>query len=75
MPKITSLLLSLLVFTGTVAVAQESMLPSFSPTLLNSLVEYAKKNYPRMKQYRLKSDEAVYNIKKAKLGWFEALTF
>jgi len=57
------------------AMGQESMLPSVSNGYLTTIVEYAKINYPRLKKYRQKVDQTHYGITKAKLAWFEALTF
>ncbi|MEO7531735.1 MAG: TolC family protein [Sediminibacterium sp.] len=55
--------------------AQESMIPEVSPEYLQRLVDTAKKYFPRMETFDHRAIIANENIKKAKLSWFELLTF
>ncbi|MDR3679408.1 MAG: TolC family protein [Flavipsychrobacter sp.] len=53
---------------------QESMMTEISLPFLDKLISTAKQNYPRVKTYDSKLTIAEYNIKKAKLDWFNIFT-
>lgn len=55
--------------------AQESMLSDISYPFLEKLIETAKENYPKGKIYDKRVEFAEIGIKKAKLSYFEALSF
>lgn len=55
--------------------AQESILHDVSYKYLDALVATAKANYPRMKTYGQRISIAETNVKKAKLSWFDVLSF
>ncbi len=71
-----SFLLALLIicFTTTVE-GQQSMMSSVDYPMLQRMIDTAKVRYPRMKKYEHKITEAKMNVTKAKLGWFDGLTF
>jgi outer membrane protein TolC len=70
----TTIVLLLLLVNGS-SFAQESMMSAVSQPQLNTLIEYVKANYPRARKMRLAIEKQNYNIRRAKYGWFEALTF
>nr|MBC7611392.1 TolC family protein [Pseudopedobacter sp.] len=77
MIKIPRLLI--VIFVGLIAStnnlkAQESIIPDISYLLLEKLVATAKQNYPKVKQYQLKTDIAALNVKKQKLNWLDPLS-
>jgi outer membrane protein TolC len=55
--------------------AQESMMPAVSYAMLDKLIAKAKENYPKMRYFSSKVGVADANLKKSKMGWFDALTF
>ncbi len=55
--------------------AQESMLPEVDYKFLQKLIDTAKARYPNIKTYDHRIITANDNLKKAKLGWFDLLTF
>lgn len=57
------------------AIAQESMMPAIAPGYVSKLVAYAKANYPRVKRSETAVERQKYAINRARLSWFEALTF
>ena len=69
----STLFLIFLLSTG-ISNAQESMMPSVNYAFLDKLVMIAKENYPRMKKYQHRVEQAKINIRKSQLGWFDALT-
>jgi len=54
--------------------AQESMIPDLSYPFLEKLIYSAKQNYPLMAANLRKVNFANYNLKKAKLSWFDFFT-
>ncbi|SIT18090.1 Outer membrane efflux protein [Filimonas lacunae] len=54
---------------------QESMIPDVNYPLLEKLIQTAKTNYPRVKMYGFRMTMADANVKKAKAGWFDILSF
>ena len=54
--------------------AQESMIPELSYPFLEKLIYSAKQNYPLMAANLRKVNFANYNLKKAKLSWFDFFT-
>jgi outer membrane protein TolC len=54
--------------------AQESMIPELSYPFLEKLIFSAKQNYPLMKANLRKVNFANYNLKRAKLSWFDFFT-
>lgn len=64
----------ILLYGPVFTIGQESMMPSISYLMLDKLIDSAKKNYPKMKRYQNKVDVSRYDVQKAKLGWFDALT-
>lgn len=75
MTKIQYALAALLLLAGATAGAQESMMQNVDYAFLDKLIFLAKQNYPQMHKYEHKLAQANYGVKKAQLGWFEALTF
>ncbi len=51
--------------------AQESMIPDLSYPFLEKLIYSAKQNYPLTAANLRKVNFANYNLKKAKLSWFD----
>jgi outer membrane protein TolC len=72
-----SFLLTILVIALSLnsSIAQESMMKDINYGLMDRIVNYAKENYPRIKAnlHRIKMAEA--NITKAKLSYFDVVTF
>ncbi|OYY99988.1 MAG: hypothetical protein B7Y37_12095 [Sphingobacteriia bacterium 28-36-52] len=64
----------LLVFSVKETKAQESMIPELSYPFLEKLIYSAKQNYPLMAANLRKVNFANYNLKKAKLSWFDFFT-
>jgi outer membrane protein TolC len=54
--------------------AQESMIPELSYPFLEKLIFSAKQNYPLMAANLRRINFANYNVKKAKLSWFDFFT-
>ena len=57
------------------SMAQESMMPAVSYTMLDKLIAKAKENYPKMKYYGKKVEVSKASLEKTKWSWFDALTF
>ena len=57
------------------AQAQESLAQEISLPFLDKLVETAKANYPRMKMYDARIDMGNMGVKKARLSYFDILSF
>lgn len=57
------------------AQAQESMMHDISLDYLQRLIDTARKYFPRVAQFDHRAIAAEENVKKAKLSWFEPLTF
>ena len=57
------------------AIGQESMMPSVSYAMLDKLIAKAKENYPKMRHYQKRVEIAEIGVKKARVGWFDAVTF
>jgi len=55
--------------------AQESMLPGIDYSFLDKLIAAAKVNYPKMRATKDKLKIAEYSIQKAKLDWFNVVSF
>ena len=55
--------------------AQKSLVQEISVPYLKKLIETAQQNYPKMKMYDSRLDIANYGIKKAKLSYFDLLSF
>ena len=64
-----------LFFFANVSQAQESMMSEVSYPFLEKLIATAKANYPRVKSFEGKVNVAQYAVTKAKLDWFNVLTF
>ncbi len=66
-------------FLVNVSMAQESMqesiIPSISDSYIDKLVASAKMHYPKAKTFEDRVNIAHYNVQKAKLDWFNVLTF
>lgn len=65
----------LLLSTSYKGMGQETMMTEVSVSYLENLISLAKFNYPRMKMYNHKIELAKTNVQRAKLGWFDLLTF
>jgi len=48
---------------------------SVSDSYLQKLIDTAKENYPRMQVYNKRIENAETEVKRAKAGWFDALSF
>ncbi len=57
------------------AYSQESVMDEVSYTYLNKLIDTAKKYYPKMLAFDHRINISNSNIKKAKLSWFDVLSF
>ncbi|TKK65234.1 TolC family protein [Ilyomonas limi] len=55
--------------------SQETMLYNVSDVYLQKLIDTAKKNYPRLQVYDKRIENAQIEVKRAKAGWFDALSF
>lgn len=62
-------------FTCVSGFAQQTLMNDLDNRFLDTLVAYAKRNYPRIKVYDSRIKTAKANLQKQKLGWFEPLTF
>ena len=69
------LLSILFVCIVNVSAAQQSMMANINYQFLDKLIATAKVNYPRVKKYDHKITEAKLGINKAKVAWFDGLTF
>jgi len=72
--KYVVFLVPLLLFLNT-AKAQESLAQDISMPYLDKLIEVAKANYPRMKMYDSRIEMGEMGVKKAKLSYFDILSF
>jgi outer membrane protein TolC len=68
-----SFLVALLVMSRVIA--QESMIPEINDTFLQKLIDTAKMYYPKVKTFDHRVIIADDDVKKAKLSWFDLLTF
>ncbi len=57
------------------ASAQESMISSVSDAYVQRLIDTAKKNYPRIEVFNKRIENAQTEVKRAKMGWFDAFSF
>ncbi|TLV02588.1 TolC family protein [Dyadobacter luticola] len=55
--------------------SQDLLTQEISYPYLEKLIETAKKNYPRLKQYQSRVEAGSYAEKKARLSYFEILSF
>ena len=55
--------------------SQESILPNISDSFIEKLVTSAKTHYPKAKTFEDRVSIARLNVQKAKLDWFNILTF
>ena len=67
--------LILFIFEANYSQAQESMMSDVSYPFLEKLIAAAKANYPKVKAYEIKTKIADMAIQKAKLDWFNTVTF
>jgi outer membrane protein TolC len=67
--------LFLLVASFTPSKSQDILSQEISYPYLDKLIETAKKNYPRIKQYQARVEAGSFAEKKAKLSYFEILSF
>ncbi len=67
-------LLGVLLLSTKKSHSQESMIPELSYPFLEKLIFSAKQNYPLMAANLRKVNFANYNLKKAKLSWFDFFT-
>ena len=72
--SLSILFASFLLFNPKEARTQESMIPELSYPFLEKLIYSAKQNYPLMAANLRKVNFANYNLKKAKLSWFDFFT-
>lgn len=71
---VSIIFLSFLLLNTNSLNAQESMIPELSYPFLEKLIYSAKQNYPLMAANLRKVNFANYNLKKAKLSWFDFFT-
>jgi outer membrane protein TolC len=64
-----------ILFTVSIAKAQESMMTDVSYEYLDKLIAAAKANYPKVKAYERSIDIARLNVQKANLDWLNILSF
>ncbi len=64
----------LFLLAGYNAQCQESMMQNVSYPFLQKLIDSAKAKYPRLRMYTHSAQAAKYDLNKAKMGWFDALT-
>ncbi len=63
-----------LLINGLCFAQQQTLMQDVDNVFLDTLVAYAKKNYPRIKLFEARVNAAKANLQKQKLGWFEPLT-
>jgi len=63
------------IFSSISCLSQQTLMTEVDNKFLDTLVVYAKRNYPRVKVYGARISTAKANLQKQKLGWFEPLTF
>jgi len=73
--KYKCLLTVFFVFVMFAGNAQESMLHEVNYQLLQRLIDTAKAKYPNIRAFEHRINIANENLKKAKLSWFDVLTF
>ena len=69
------LVVLLLIFGANKSQAQGSIIKEGSASLLDSFIAAAKANYPRVKAFRSRVNIAEQNVTKAKLDWFNIVSF
>jgi outer membrane protein TolC len=69
------LILFLLVFAAYPSFCQESMMEDVSYPFLEKLITTAKMNYPKVKTYDHKLTIAKLDLKKARLDWWNIISF
>ena len=72
-PKLLLVIIFMLV--GSVAMSQESLMKDIDTVYLRKLIDTAKAYYPKVKTFNHSLVIAQENIKKAKISWFDLLTF
>ena len=72
-PKL--LLVIIFLSIGSAAVSQESLMKDIDTNYLRKLIDTAKAYYPKVKTFNHSLVIAQENIKKAKVSWFDLLTF
>ena len=75
MIKVKHALLFIFILSVGKVSAQESMMPSVNYAYLEKLIAIAKQNYPKMQRLQHKVEQDKYAISRAKISWFDALTF
>ena len=67
----------LILITGvcSFAHAQESIIKDVSDAYLQKLIDTARTNYPRMRVFEKRIENAQLEVKRVKSGWFDALSF
>ena len=55
--------------------ARQTLMTEVDNKLMDTLVTYAKRNYPRIKLFDARTNASRANLQRQKLGWFESLTF
>jgi outer membrane protein TolC len=73
--KLKHLLFILFLCFFLAGTAQESMLPEVNAIFLQKLIDTAKARYPKMKTFDHRITIANDNFQKAKLSWFDVLSF
>jgi len=68
-------LFSFTLFSSIAGYAQQTLMNDVDKKLLDTLVTYAKRNYPRIKLFQGRINTAKANLQKQKMGWLEPLTF
>jgi outer membrane protein TolC len=69
------LLILCFVFSVVSACSQESMMTEVNTSFLQKLIDTAKAQYPRMKNFDHRVTMAQDNLKKVKLTWYEIIAF
>lgn len=67
-------LFMLAIFSSISCFAQQTLMTEVDNPFIDTLIVYAKKNYPRVKYFEARINAAKANLKKQKLGWFESAT-
>lgn len=74
MMKLKNILFVVFLLSSGSTHAQESMMPSVNYVYLEKLVAVARENYPRIKKYAHKLEQANLNLTRTKVGWFNPIT-
>jgi len=69
------LFLIVFVISVSFASAQESLMQSVNNAYLQKLIDTAKVYYPKYKTFNHRINIALEDVKKAKLSWFDLITF